>query len=207
MHDASLRPANLRRSALHVFSGLAVLALIQLVLTPKTMVLVAAGFALAAWTMEISRRRSAAFNRFIMWVFGPVAHPHEVAKVNSATWYTTALFGLSLTASPMACAVAVTVLGVGDPAAGVVGRRFGSIRLATGRSLEGTAAFVVCAGAATFGMLRLFYPEVALPGALAVALVAAAAGGVAELFARRLDDNFVIPLAAAAAATVVAALL
>ena len=44
-----------------------------------------------AWAMEISRRRSQRINEAILRVLSPIAHPHEVRRVNSATWYTTAL--------------------------------------------------------------------------------------------------------------------
>lgn len=204
MHEGVHRPQNGARSVFHVLSALAALLAVQLVLTPATMPWFATAFAAAAWSMEIGRRVSPRVNTFLMWLFGLVAHPHEATRVNSATWYATALFGLSLTASPLACSLALVVLGFGDPAAGLVGRRFGRTRLAANRTLEGSVAFVAVGALAGIGCLRIFYPEIsAVPGA-ALAGVAALFGAIAEIVARRVDDNFAIPIAAAAGASLVA---
>ncbi len=204
-HRPGFRPANHTRSIVHALSGVLALLLIQHVLTPERMVWVAGIFFVCAWGMEIGRRYVPAVNRFLMWVFGPIAHAHEAHRVNSATWYVTALLFLSLTASPMACSLAVIVLGVGDPAAAFVGRRWGRTRLASGRSLEGSLGFVAFAGAAAVATLGVYYPELGLPEIVVLALAAAVAGALAELLTAGLDDNLVIPLAAAAGASLVAA--
>ncbi len=204
-HRPGFRPSNTSRSLVHAAGGVLALILIQTVLTPAVIVPVALGLCVWGWGMEIGRRRSAAVNRFLMWIFGPIAHPHERERVNSATWYCTALLALSLTASPMACSLAVIVLGIGDPAAAFVGRRWGRIRFASGRSLEGSLAFVGFATVAAFAMLHVFYPEIGLGERVALAVAAAVAGAVAELVTATLDDNLVIPLAAAAGASLVAA--
>jgi dolichol kinase len=132
-------------------------------------------------------------------VFGPLAHPHEHHRVNSATWYATALLVLALTHSKLLCTVGVAVLGFGDPAAAVLGRRFGRVRLVHGRTLEGTLSFVGVATAVAFLALWLGYPH-PVAGALLLALSGALAGGLAELFSLRVDDNLSVPLAAAVAA-------
>lgn len=206
MHDAALRPSNYSRNLLHVGSGVGVLLLIQYFLSPHTMVIASASFMAFAWFLEGGRRLSPRFNDLLMWMLGVVAHPHERHRVNSSTWFSTALFGLSLAASPMISSVAVMVLGVGDPAAAVVGRRFGRFRLASGRSLEGSLGFVVFGGMAAWITLLVYYPDVALLRGIAVALAAAVAGALAELLTRKLDDNLVIPLAAAVGAGLVALL-
>lgn len=193
------------RSLVHVFSGVLALLMIQHVLTPLSMVWVAAAFFVWAWSMEIGRRRIPAVNAFLMKVLGPIAHAHEAHRVNSATWYVTALLFLAITASPMACSLAVIVLGVGDPAAAFVGRRWGRTRLASGRSLEGSLGFVAFAGLASAITLLVYYPEIGLAETIVLALVAAVAGAIAELVTAGLDDNLVIPLAAAAGASIVAA--
>lgn len=204
LHEGIHRPANGTRSIFHVLSALVALLAVQLVLTPQSMVWAAGAFAASAWSMEAGRRVSPAVNRFLMWVFGRVAHPHEAYRVNSATWYATALFGLALTASPLACSLALVVLGVGDPAAGYFGRRFGRTRLAANRTLEGSLAFVVAGGLAGLGALCAFYPELTAVPCAALAGGAAIAGAVAEIVARKVDDNFAIPIAAAAGASLVA---
>ena len=204
-HRPGTRPANHTRSIVHALSGVLALLVLQHMLTPATMIVAALICCVWAWGMEIGRRRSPAFNTFLMKIFGPIAHAHETHRVNSATWYCTALLALSLTATPMACSLAVIVLGVGDPAAAFVGRRWGRTRLATGRSLEGALGFVGAAGLAAVATLAIYYPELGAAEMVALALAAAVAGAIAELLTATLDDNLVIPLAAAAGASLVAA--
>lgn len=205
VHRPGFRPANHTRSLVHALSGVLALLAIQHVFTPTSMVAAAFVFCAMGWGMEIGRRRSPAVNGFLMKVFGPIAHPHEKHRVNSATWYVTALLALSLTASPMACSLAVIVLGVGDPAAAFVGRRWGRTRLASGRSLEGSLGFVAFAGLAALATLAIYYPNLGTAELLTLALVSALAGALAELLTAGLDDNLVIPLAAAAGASLVTA--
>lgn len=204
-HRPGFRPPNHTRSVVHALSGVGALLVIQHVFTPTTMIAAALAFFVWGWGMEIGRRRSPAVNAFLMKVFGPIAHPHETHRVNSATWYVTALLALSLTASPMACSLAVIVLGIGDPAAAFVGRRWGRTRLASGRSLEGSLGFVGFAGLAAAATLAIYYPAIGAAELLTLSLVSALAGAVAELLTAKLDDNLVIPLAAAAGASLVAA--
>jgi dolichol kinase len=189
----------------HVLSGVGILLLIQHVLNPRTMIVVAAAFTVAGWAMELGRRRIPAVNHFLMQVFNPIAHPSERHRINSMTWYTTALFALSLAASPMTCSLAVIVLGVGDPAASFVGRRWGRTRLASGRSLEGSLGFVFFATLAALAVLAIYYPSFTGAEMLALSLASATAGALAELLTAGLDDNLVIPLAAALGASLVAA--
>jgi dolichol kinase len=200
MHDPSLRPANLTRSLMHIGSGLAVLILIQLLVAPKNLLIVAASAAVLAWSLELGRRYSADMNRFLMWLFGPVAHAHEARSVNSSTWYTTALLALALTGSPLFASIGVAVLGIGDPAAAWIGRRYGKIRFASGRSLEGSMAFVLAGALASILALGAFYPELGLKVILACSITGALGGAIAELCCKDIDDNLLIPLAAAASA-------
>jgi len=192
----SLRPTNYTRNLFHVGMGLGCLLLVQHVLTPATMIAVAGAFTLMGWTFEISRRRFAWVNRALMFALGPVAHPHEAHRINSSTWYTTALFLMALVFDPLVCSVGIAVLAVGDPTAAVVGRRFGRTKLVNRRSLEGTLAFWVV-GALAAAVTLAIYGAALSAGAIALAAAGAAlAGALAELFSRRLDDNFTIPLCA-----------
>jgi dolichol kinase len=198
VHVPALRPTNYLRNVFHVLNAVWVLAIVEYVLvTPTLLIGVAVFGAVWAWSMEISRRVSPAANRLLMKVFSKVAHPHETHRVNSATWYATA-FVLLATLFPLHLGVAaLAVLGLGDPAAAIIGRRFGRHRFANGRSVEGSLAFVVFGGLAGAGALALWYPELGAVNILATTLVVAFCGGLAELWTRRIDDNFAIPIAGA----------
>jgi dolichol kinase len=87
--------------------------------------------------------------------------------------------------------------------AGLIGRRFGRIKLIHGRSLEGTLSFFVSGFAVSFGLLALIHPSVMISEALVIAAVASLFGAVAELFSLRLDDNLSVPVASALGAMLV----
>lgn len=202
IHVPSLRPTNWARSALHV--GTAALAVTAIELMPPTVLIAfAALWVVFVWGCEIGRRNSARINVILMKVFKPVAHVHETYRINSATWYATALLLLALTRSSAVELAAVGILGIGDPMAGLIGRKFGRIKLVHGRSLEGTLSFFASAVAVAFGLLMVFAQSLSTGEALVVAVTASLFGALAELFSLRLDDNISVPLAAAAGAMLV----
>jgi dolichol kinase len=197
------RPENLARSLFHVCSGVSAVLVVQFV-PAAALPWMAGAMAGTAWSLEGGRRVWPSMNDALMRLFGLVAHDHERERVNSGTWYATALFGLALLTTPLVCSLAVLVLGVADPAAAAIGRRFGRTRLAAGRSLEGSLAFVLAGTLASFGMLRVFYAALPSGESWALAGGAAVAGALAEALLHRVDDNLSIPLAAAAGAALVA---
>jgi len=198
-----VRAENFRRSLFHVASGLVALALLRLLPDRAWLVAVSGALAGTAWTLELSRRRSGWLNDVLMRFFAPIAHPQERHKVNSSTWYMTALVGLALLAPLRSAEIAVVVLAFADPAAGFVGRRIGRTRIRAGRSLEGTLAFVIAGVLAALAVLTAFH-ALPLPSMLLLAGAGAAAGAVAEVISTRLDDNFTIPVTVAIAASAAA---
>ncbi len=197
IHVPSLRPSNYTRNLFHVFGAALAIGLMETVLPLAWLLPVASCVAGLAWTLETLRRLFPAVNRFCLWVFQRVRHPHESHRVNSSTWYATALVALAATGRLELAVMAIAVLGLADPAAAVIGRRFGKHRLIHGRSLEGTITFVIVGFVAAFsvGLLHLAPPAAAV-GALGASLL----GALAELTSRRIDDNLSIPLASAAGA-------
>lgn len=194
--DKPARPINYTRSIFHAGSGVFSLVLALVVFPLDTLAWVAGGFAAWGWSAEIARRVSPRANAILMRGFKHVAHPSEWNRVNSATWYTTALFALTMTGSLPLMVVPVAVLAFGDPAAGILGRKFGRTPLVHGRSLEGTSAFVMF-GSLTAGItLAIARPEFSLLQVGVVAVSAGLAGALAELFSRSIDDNLSVPAAA-----------
>jgi len=187
----------------------ALFALTAMELSPNWNVAIgiATAFAGIGISMEVGRRLSPRINDFCMWLFGRTAHPHEAHRVNSATWYAVAVLLMALCEQVVPAAIALVVLGIGDPCAAIVGRRWGRVRLVNGRSLEGTLAFVATGTIAAAGFVALVHPELGLVPTLVAAGAGAIAGSVAELFSRRIDDNFSVPLTAFAAAYVALGLL
>jgi dolichol kinase len=198
----TLRPTNWWRIGFHMTSAIGALLLLEVFLTARGSLWATGAFAATCWFLETARTISPRVNDGLMSVrfFQRVIHPHEHVRVNSATWYGTALFLLAITAPPFASAAALAALGVGDPLAGLVGRRWGRRAIGGGRTLEGSLAFVAGATLAAFGVLSLWHAGVAWPLLLVVAAVAAVGGATAEALSHRVDDNFSVPVASAAAA-------
>lgn len=193
MELPSVRPTNYWRSTFHVLG--AVIAVLFVQYAPWTAVIVVPLIlALTFWSLEISRRLSTRWNDFLMRLTDKINHPHERYRINSSTWFATALFLLALTHEPIAGSAAVLVLGFGDPIAGLVGRRWGRIKLVNGRSLEGTSAFAIVSFVAVYMMFLIWHGDTSYETAFAVCVVAAIAGALTELFSRRVDDNFAIPI-------------
>ena len=209
----SLRPSNLKRNAFHVGAAATAIAVVQLVPWLAggrwwPVIAIAVGLSMCGWAMELGRRHSEKANALLMWVLGPIAHPHERHRINSSTWFTSALALLSLTGAPMVITAALAVLGVGDPVAARIGKRFGRHKLLHNRSLEGSLAFSVASALVAGATLALLYGGALSPSAVVlIAMLAAGFGAVAELFSRRVDDNLSIPLAAAAGAALAVWLL
>ncbi len=196
IHVPSLRPTNYKRNAFHVLTGLAILVLIQHGLGPTGLIVAAGLFAGTFWSLEIGRRFSPRLNAALLRFFRHVAHPHEAWRVNSSTWFGTAMVVLALMREPMAASVAVVVMGFGDPAAALVGRRYGRVKLLNGRSLEGSLTFFAVGFAAGLAVLTA-YADFPWGPRLALAAAAALTGAVAELVSRRVDDNLSVPISAA----------
>ena len=202
----TIRSTNLLRTLIHVFNGFLALAVIQHLLPQPWLSVLIGSIAAFAWTCEVSRRRSEEVNRRLMVFFGPIAHPHEYHQINSATWYATALLILSFVASPLAASVGVLVLGLADPAASLVGRRWGRVILREGRSLEGTLTFLGVAWIGAMAVILLSGPPLSIGVVALLAGGAALSGALSEIFTGPLDDNFTIPLAAALGVSITALL-
>jgi dolichol kinase len=203
----ALRPTNYGRNLFHFGNGLLCMALLHYLLTPTGVLIGGLTFAAFCWTMEGLRVRYDAVTRFFMWILGPIAHPHEHHRVNSSTWFATAVALLVLFFSPLVCTVAVAVLCVADPVAALIGRRWGRTRIRAGRTLEGSLGFVAAGTIATTIALWAWFGYLGWSTILAIALVAAVCGALAEIISKRIDDNLTIPLGAAVGATVLLALL
>ncbi len=190
------RPENYARSLFHVLSAAMAFLALRFIPERKWLVVASGSLALFAWSLETLRRVHPPANTYLMRFFSRIAHAEETHKVNSSTWYLTALLGLALFSPVRAAELGVVVLGLADPAAGFIGRRIGRIKLRKNRSLEGTLGFFAVGMAAAFAILLAFHP-MPLASMLAIAAVAGTAGAVVELATIRLDDNFTIPVAVA----------
>lgn len=138
-----------------------------------------------------------AFNKFALRLLGPLLKVRETAQVTSSSYILIASSLVILFLDREIACASLFFIALGDPAAALGGKFFGSIRFANGKSLEGTVAmFVVCLWV---GLTITSSEDIALVGALAAAL--------AELYAFGLDDNLAVPIFSGLAMSAVAMLV
>ena len=151
-----------------------------------TLIVVGAGTAFALF-LEVLRFKNEVAARVFAAVFRPLLREEEYRALNATIPYLIATF-LVLLIFPKAIAwVALVYVALGDVAAHLVGGALGRVRIASGKTLEGTlACFGICFAA---GWLFLDWR---------LALAGAAAAAAAELLSRGWVDNFTMPVAAGA---------
>lgn len=144
---------------------------------------------------EIARIRIEALNDFFTALFGGLMKNSERSTILGVQYL---LLGATLTiyfCPPDIAVAALFFLAVGDPVAALVGARFGSIRLGSGKSLEGFVAMAlvsVCVGVIFLSGGRS--GSIIFLGALTAA--------VAELFSGWIDDNLTVPVLSGAMMTI-----
>ena len=131
-------------------------------------------------------------------VFGRMIRPHEHDRVSGGFWFGVGVVAVLVLYPRPIVEAACLVMGFGDAASTVVGRRFGSIRLPGGRSLQGSLAFAAVSLAVVSAWRAGLYGD-PLSAALAWGGVAALSGALAELASTRLDDNVTVPVVTGAA--------
>jgi dolichol kinase len=178
------------RKVFHAFNATAV-AVAAVILDPSDALLLGAlgGIAVVLLLADLFRLRNDQANRLFFRTFAALASPREARGIASSTWYAIGLVAAFALFSREIGVSSVLVLGLADPVAGYVGRRFGR-RPLLGGTLEGTLTFLAVAAV----ILIARHPA-------PVALLAAAVSALAERRSWPLDDNLAVPVACGAALT------
>lgn len=186
---------HLERRVFHALAA-SVLPVCALVLPLDVVQALALAAALAMVAAEVARRLSPRLNRLFVGAFGRMMRPaEEQGRITGATYLACASAAALYLYPPSVAALALLFHAWGDPAAAMVGSRFGRLRLpAVGgspqrKTLEGSLAFlgvalVVGAVLRATGAYDVFWPA-------AVGAVVAAAVEVVRL---PVDDNATVPL-------------
>lgn len=185
---------HLARKAWHMFMGLMIALIYQVLVSAPTGVLIL-GIVLAFDVlMEMTRLKNPEFNRKIIRCWGPVMRNCEVNRMSGIPYYLLAnLLAIGIFPKPVAI-LSILYLAIGDPVASLFGILFGdrSIRFPNGKSLIGTLAGIAACTVAGLVFLRsIAIPEYAIIG---LSLIGGIAGGTAELLPFETDDNFTIPI-------------
>lgn len=174
------------RRLFHATNGTLAVVAIAVLGLPRATALVILGIILALTTAtDLVRLYDPKINTVFFKAFSPLASPREKGKIASSTWYAASLI-VVLLIFPLDYALAgILVLAWADPAASVVGQKFGKHPFLAG-TIRGTATFAVVA----FCALILFVPWW-------MALVAATVTALLEAAPLDLDDNLIVPITAA----------
>ena len=135
--------------------------------------------------IDVGRLRGWAIWRFFRRIVSPMIRQTEThGDFTGATYIlTAACLTIALFSKPVAVASLAFII-VGDPAAALVGMRFGKHRFKS-KSLEGSSAFL-----AACVLVALAAPSLELT----VGLVGAVVATVTEAVSFRVDDNTTVPL-------------
>jgi diacylglycerol kinase (CTP) len=147
-----------------------------------------------AFLIEVARLRNQVINEKIVKFWGPLMRSHEERQMSTVTHYLASVV-LAVAIFPKTVAVlSILYLACGDPVASTFGILFGHYgpKLPDGRTLIGTLAGVVACTLVTFFYLNSsLYPVSQI---ICLSIVGGLAGGLAELFPFKIDDNFTIPI-------------
>jgi len=194
----AVRIPRLTRSLFHLSVGLLCLVMNEFVLTQRGSLMVLSVVVAVFLTLEALRRYSVTTRDFMVdKLFGLISRPDERYRVNSGTYYLLAMVAITAFASVPAASIAVLVLAFGDPAASMIGHRWGRTRLHNDKSLAGSLAFFVTAALVLSLYLLFLVPSATLLWGLGLVGTVSLVGTLTELFSGKLDDNFSIPVVCA----------
>lgn len=174
------------RRLFHVVTTAAV-ALIALGLEREVMVAITASLTGAAVALELARRRFAGLNEWFMSRTSVLLKESESSRVLGSAYMAAAGLLVFLFFDKDLAILALLYIAVGDPLAGVVGKRYGRVRIGR-KSLEGTLAFAVGAGGVGCALITA-----GLDVPYGVALAGAGAAALVELTPVPVDDNLTVP--------------
>jgi dolichol kinase len=174
------------RRIFHAGNGSLVVLAVAVLGLPVPITTVLLGVLLAvAVLMDAIRLFDPKLNVLFFRAFASLASPREAQKIASSTWYILSALVVFLFFPVIPALAGILVLAWADPAASVVGQKWGKTRFLAG-SVRGTATFFGVA----FLALILFTPWW-------VALITAALSALVEAAPLDLDDNFLVPLTVA----------
>lgn len=178
----------------HLTAGLLTVLTVAHLDRNQGLVLISSLFLLTV-LIETSRLLLPNINRLFLRYFNLLLRENEKKQPTGTGFYIAGVLLSLLLFEREVALFSMTILAVGDPVASTVGKRWGSHRLGE-KSLEGSMAFLLASAGAGFLFYRL-WPELHA----GLIITGAAAGTLAELVSRKIDDNLLIPLAAAGTMT------
>lgn len=179
----------LPRRLWHIFGGLSIP--VAGLLVPQQIFLPALCSATIAFLVfELIRLRFPQINHRFLTFFHVLLREREAATLTASAYFLIAASIVFTLCDKSIAAMALTFVAVGDPVAGMVGEKWGRLKV-KGRSLEGSCAcFLACAVA---GAILATITQVALW----LAVVGAVCAALVEFLSFPVNDNLTSPLVSA----------
>lgn len=146
--------------------------------------------------LESARHRHPVLMKSFNFLFGGMLREHKRNHTFSGAVYVLLAAALSVILFPKSVAVtAFTIMIISDTFSALVGRRWGKHSMPGGKSVEGTAAFIVTGIVVVFACSYIYVGSSTF---LLAGIAGVIGGAVIELFSKQLglDDNLTITLAA-----------
>ena len=153
----------------------------------EVMIAITASLTGTAVALELARRRFSGLNEWFMSQTSALLKESESSRVLGSTYMAAASLIVFLFFDKEVAILALLYIAVGDPLAGVVGKRYGRVKVGS-KSVEGTLAFAVGAGGVGCALAA-----VGLDVPYWVALGGAGVGALVELVPSPVDDNLTVP--------------
>ena len=176
----------LHRRIFHVVTTSAV-ALMALGLEREVMIAITGTLSGIAIALEISRRRFPRLNDWFLSQTAVLLKESESSRVLGSTYMAAASFLVFLFFDKELAILALMYIAVGDPLAGMIGKRYGRVKIGS-KSVEGMLAFAVGAGGVGCALIA-----VGLDVPYWVALAGAGVAAAVELAPIPVDDNLTVP--------------
>lgn len=197
-----LKPTNYARNFFHVTMGITGSTLYYFVLDRIQAVAILVAIFLVFGILEITRRFSGRWNDYLVdKVFGAIARPSERYRVNSSTFYVMALILIVLLLPKIPVIAATLVLALADPAASLIGKRWGHLKLFRDKTMAGSLAFFLVGFLVVASFLFMVASDLGIMRIAVTSLVIAFYGALTELLSSRIDDNFSVPIICAVVGT------
>lgn len=175
------------RKVIHVGTA-TVAAVLVWILPPVPARILFAVVAALALGIDLARLRFPGFQRTFERALAPMLRGHESTRITGATTLAIGFAAIVLLFPREVAIAGIAFAGYADAAGALVGRAFGIHRYASGKSLEGTIAFMVVAFLVAWPL-----PSLGIVAAIAVAILL----GALESAPLPIDDNLLVPVAGA----------
>lgn len=185
---------HLARRLYHVV-GMMIIIVLYATLDRPTGLGMITGAVIVTLAFDLVRLRSRRLSKKSLELFKKFIREDELNRLSSMTYLLIGVGVVIYVFPPVVGQLALLMLAFGDPAASLVGVRYGKDPVIGSKTIQGAAAsFVVCA-ALTCGYL--FYQNLLMDRWVLVSWIGGLVGMTAELFpVGKLDDNLTFPIIA-----------